>query len=389
MRATTIHAARDIRLTDVDDAVHRQPHRRRSSRWRPAASAAPTCGPTAARTRSTPGRPIGHECVGVVEEVGVGGRRRSRRATSSSCRSATATTPAPHCRAGVTSACENQGFTVERPGGVLPGQPGRGHACSRPTAAGDDEACSRRCSRSPTCCPPAGTRPCPPAYAGRQRGRRRRRRRRPVRRPRRARCMGAEKVVAMSRHEPRQEIAKAFGATHVVAERGKEGEAAILEITEGVGADAVLECVGTDQSMQTAFAVARPGSPVGFVGVPHGVELPVRRMFQKNVGLFGGVAPVRAYLAELLHQGARRLDRPGPGLRLERPARRGRRRLRATWTSGARSRSCSARDTGPCRDPRHRLGARDRRRQRLPGAVPGPPRVAAGLVRGADPGAAG
>jgi threonine dehydrogenase-like Zn-dependent dehydrogenase len=104
----------------------------------------------------------------------------------------------------------------------------------------------------------------------------------------------------MSRHEPRQEIARAFGATHVVAERDQAGIEAVMELTGGVGADAVLECVGTDQAIQTAFGVARPGSTVGFVGVPHGVELPVRRMFQKNVGLAGGIAPVRAYLPELL-----------------------------------------------------------------------------------------
>jgi threonine dehydrogenase-like Zn-dependent dehydrogenase len=112
--------------------------------------------------------------------------------------------------------------------------------------------------------------------------------------------MGAERVVAMSRHEPRQEIARAFGATHVVAERGREGAAVIKDLTDGVGADAVLECVGTNDAMGQAFAVARPGSTVGFVGVPHGVDLPVGRMFAKNVGLAGGVAPVRRYLPELL-----------------------------------------------------------------------------------------
>ena len=115
-----------------------------------------------------------------------------------------------------------------------------------------------------------------------------------------ARQLGAERVIAMSRHESRQELARKFGATDIVAERGKEGGAIVKELTDGVGADAVLECVGTDQSMQTAFALARPGSMVGFVGVPHGVELPVRRMFQKNVGLAGGIAPVRRYLPELL-----------------------------------------------------------------------------------------
>jgi threonine dehydrogenase-like Zn-dependent dehydrogenase len=115
-----------------------------------------------------------------------------------------------------------------------------------------------------------------------------------------AKQLGAERVVAMSRHAPRQEIARAFGATHVVAERGEEGVAAIMELTDGVGADSVLECVGTDQSIKTAFDIARPGSTVGFVGVPHGVELPVRRMFQKNVGLAGGMAPTRRYMSELL-----------------------------------------------------------------------------------------
>jgi threonine dehydrogenase-like Zn-dependent dehydrogenase len=112
--------------------------------------------------------------------------------------------------------------------------------------------------------------------------------------------MGAETIIAMSRHEPRQELARRFGATHVVAERGKEGTAAVMELTGGVGADAVLECVGTDDAMRSAFAIARPGSMVGFVGVPHGVELPVRRMFQRNVGLAGGMAPTRRYVPELL-----------------------------------------------------------------------------------------
>jgi threonine dehydrogenase-like Zn-dependent dehydrogenase len=115
-----------------------------------------------------------------------------------------------------------------------------------------------------------------------------------------ASVMGAETIVAMSRHEPRQQIASAFGATHLVAERGKDGAERVAEITGGVGADAVLECVGTDDAMGTAFAVARPGSTVGFVGAPHGIELPVRRMFQRNVGLAGGMAPVRRYLPELL-----------------------------------------------------------------------------------------
>jgi len=111
--------------------------------------------------------------------------------------------------------------------------------------------------------------------------------------------MGAERVVAMSRHEARQQTARSFGATDVIAERGEAGEAAVLELTGGVGADAVLECVGTGQAMTTAISIARPGATVGYVGVPHGVELPVRRMFSRNVGVAGGVAPVRQYLPML------------------------------------------------------------------------------------------
>jgi threonine dehydrogenase-like Zn-dependent dehydrogenase len=111
--------------------------------------------------------------------------------------------------------------------------------------------------------------------------------------------MGAERVVAMSRHESRQRIARSFGATDVVAERGEAGEDAVRELTGGVGADAVLECVGTGQAMNTALAVARPGATVGYVGVPHGVELPVGAMFARNVGVAGGIAPVRQYLPAL------------------------------------------------------------------------------------------
>ncbi|MFP5335885.1 MAG: zinc-dependent alcohol dehydrogenase family protein [Actinomycetes bacterium] len=112
--------------------------------------------------------------------------------------------------------------------------------------------------------------------------------------------MGAERVVAMSRHAARQDVARAFGASDVVESRGEDGVAEVLELTGGTGADAVLECVGTGPAMEQAFGCARPGGQVGFVGVPHGVEVPVRQMFRTNVGLRGGVAPVRAYLPELL-----------------------------------------------------------------------------------------
>jgi alcohol dehydrogenase len=112
--------------------------------------------------------------------------------------------------------------------------------------------------------------------------------------------MGAERVIAMSRHEDRQRLAREFGATDIVAERGDEGVERVKELTRGVGADAVLECVGTHDSVVQALRSARPGGMVGWVGVPHVTDLPQEHMFWTNVGLRGGPAPVRAYLPDLL-----------------------------------------------------------------------------------------
>jgi threonine dehydrogenase-like Zn-dependent dehydrogenase len=114
--------------------------------------------------------------------------------------------------------------------------------------------------------------------------------------------LGARRVIAMSRHADRQAIAREFGATDIVAERGGDGVAAVLELTGGVGAGAVLECVGTDDSVVQALRSARPGGMVGWVGVPHVTDLPQEHMFWKNVGLRGGPAPVRAYLPDLLER---------------------------------------------------------------------------------------
>jgi threonine dehydrogenase-like Zn-dependent dehydrogenase len=115
-----------------------------------------------------------------------------------------------------------------------------------------------------------------------------------------AKRLGAERIVALSRHRDRQALAKEFGATDIVEQRGDEAVQAIMELTEGVGVDATLECVGTGQSFETAIAVARPGSMVGYVGIPHGVELPIGEMFPRNKGVRGGFAPARAYIPELL-----------------------------------------------------------------------------------------
>jgi len=115
-----------------------------------------------------------------------------------------------------------------------------------------------------------------------------------------AKRLGAERIIALSRHADRQALAAEFGATDFVAERGDEAVEKIKEMTDGVGVDATLECVGTGQSMQTAIDIARAGSMVGFVGVPHGVELPIGQMFFRTIGVRGGGAPVRVYLRELL-----------------------------------------------------------------------------------------
>ena len=132
--------------------------------------------------------------------------------------------------------------------------------------------------------------------------------------------LGASRIVAMSRHEDRQRLAREFGATDVVAERGDAGVARIKEMFDGVGPDCVLECVGTKESMDQALRSARPGGMVGFVGVPNGgPELPVRQMFDTNVGVNGGVAPVRGYVEELLPEVLSGAIDPGRVFDLELP----------------------------------------------------------------------
>jgi threonine dehydrogenase-like Zn-dependent dehydrogenase len=112
--------------------------------------------------------------------------------------------------------------------------------------------------------------------------------------------LGAERIIALSRNPARQALAREFGATDILAERGDAAAEALMAMTDGIGVDAALECVGTNQSMATAFAIARPGSVVGAIGAPHGVEVPIETVIFRNVGLRGGVAPVRRYLPELL-----------------------------------------------------------------------------------------
>jgi threonine dehydrogenase-like Zn-dependent dehydrogenase len=115
-----------------------------------------------------------------------------------------------------------------------------------------------------------------------------------------ARRMGAERIIAMSRHQSRQKLAREFGATDIVTERGDAGVGRIKELTKGVGADSVLECVGTRESMEQAIRATRPGGFVSYVGVPHGVELDGQWLFFSHVHLHGGPAPVRRYLPHLI-----------------------------------------------------------------------------------------
>jgi threonine dehydrogenase-like Zn-dependent dehydrogenase len=115
-----------------------------------------------------------------------------------------------------------------------------------------------------------------------------------------AKQMGAGRIIAMSRHASRQALAREFGATDIVTERGDEGVERIRQLTGGVGADSVLECVGTQESMMQAIRAARPGGHVGYVGVPHGVALEGRPLFYSMVHLHGGPAPVRRYLPALI-----------------------------------------------------------------------------------------
>ncbi len=249
-----------------------------------------------------PPGPIGHEFVGVVEDVGRDVTHLTRgdlviapfAFSDGSC---------PNCRNGITTSCVNGGFFP------MNGDGGQGEAVRVPLADGtlvpvpgsghSDEMMRSLLTLSDVMATGHHAAVCAEVEAGHTvavvgdgavglSG------------VLAAKRLGAERIIALSRHAERQALAKAFGATDIVAERGDEAVAAVKELTGGIGADATLECVGTGQAMQTALDVARAGSMVGFVGVPHGVKLSAGMMFLRNVGVRGGGAPVRVYLPELL-----------------------------------------------------------------------------------------
>ncbi len=247
--------------------------------------------------------PIGHEFMGVVEEVGAAATDLARgdlvvapfTYSDGTC---------PICRAGVTSQCLHgggfgnhgidggQGEAVRVPlaASTLVKVPGSGHSDEtlRSVLALSDVMCTGHHAAMSAGVKPGDTVAvvgdgavglCAVIAACR---------------------LGASRVIALSRNPARQALARAFGATDVVSERGEAGNAAVLELTGGLGVNAALECVGTGESMATAFAIARAGSTVGAVGAPHDVRVPIETVIFRNVGLRGGVAPARVYIPELL-----------------------------------------------------------------------------------------
>jgi threonine dehydrogenase-like Zn-dependent dehydrogenase len=246
--------------------------------------------------------PIGHEFVGVVEDVGAD-VTDVRKGDFVIAPFAYSDGTCPHCRHGITTACQTGGFfpmngdggqgeavRVPLADGTLVAVPGTGHSedmlaslltLSDVMATGHHAAvCAEVESGQTVAVVGDGAVGLSGVLA--------------------ARRLGAGRIIALSRHADRQALAREFGATDIVEQRGDEATAAVMELTDGIGVDATLECVGTGLSMETALSVARPGSIVGYVGVPHGVELPVEQMFFRNKGVRGGPAPARAYIPELL-----------------------------------------------------------------------------------------
>jgi threonine dehydrogenase-like Zn-dependent dehydrogenase len=246
--------------------------------------------------------PIGHEFVGVVEDVG-SDVQRIRKGDFVIAPFAYSDGTCPHCLHGMTTACATGGFypmngdggqgeavRVPLADGSLVPVPGSGHSdamlaslltLSDVMATGHHAAVCARVEPGHTVAVVGDGAVGLSAVIA-------------------AKRLGADRIIALSRHADRQALAREFGATDIVEQRGGEATAAVMELTDGVGVDGTLECVGTGQAVETALSIARPGSMVGYVGVPHGVELPVAQLFFGNKGVLGGPAPARAYIPELL-----------------------------------------------------------------------------------------
>ncbi|MFE7779185.1 zinc-dependent alcohol dehydrogenase family protein [Streptomyces sp. NPDC057445] len=303
MRATVIHGPNDIRIEHVPDPVIERP-----TDAVVRVTHACVCGSDLWAYRGVaarqPGQRIGHEFLGVVDAVGaeVGGLRPGDRVlapfvwSDGTC---------DFCSEGLHTSCPRGGFWGE------PGSDGgQGEAVRVPHAdgtlvrlPGDVEEARLRAlltlsdvmSTGHHAALAAGVRPgatvavvgdgavglCGVLAARR---------------------LGAERIIALSRHADRTAVAYSFGATDAVRQRGEEAVAAVRDMTGGHGVHAVLEAVGTEEAMRTAISIARDGGAVGFVGVPHGgsAGVDIGQMFGRNVALRGGVAPARAYIPDLL-----------------------------------------------------------------------------------------
>jgi len=326
MRATMIHGPRDIRLEEVADPAVEYP----TDAVVPVVSAC-VCGsdlwPYRGVAPTKRPHPIGHEFVGVVEEVG-GDVRTVKPGDFVIAPFVISDNTCRNCRHGVHTSCENGGNwgTKTGPGSSVDG--GQGERVRVPLAdgtlvatpdqpdptlvpglltlsdvmcTGHHAAVSARVGAGSTVAVVGDGAVGLCAVLA-------------------ARRLGASRIIAMSRHADRQKVAGDFGATDIVSERGDDGIAAVKELLGGIGADAVLECVGTKESMDQALRSARPGGFVGYVGVPAGgPELPVGYMFGNNVNVAGGVAPARAYLPELLPDVLGGALDPGPVFDLELP----------------------------------------------------------------------
>jgi len=241
--------------------------------------------------------PMGHEYVGIVEEVGraVKSVRKGQFVVGSF---ATSDNTCPHCRHGYQSSCVNREFMtgaqapllrVSNADGTLVATPDVPDASLVPhLLAVSDVLGTGWFAADAACVRPGKTVVVVGDGAVGLLG------------VLSAKQMGAERIIAMSRHEKRTQLAREFGATDIVTERGDEGAARIKELTNGIGADSVLECVGTQESMWQAIQATRPGGHVSYVGVPHGVSLDGAPLFYSHVHLHGGPAPVRRYLPHLI-----------------------------------------------------------------------------------------
>jgi threonine dehydrogenase-like Zn-dependent dehydrogenase len=326
MRATLIYGPRDIRLEQVPD-----PRIERPTDALVKVVAACVCGsdlwPYRGVTHTSHPRPIGHEMVGLVEEVGadVGSVRPGDfvvapfAISDGTCRT---------CRNGIQTACEQVGWWGGQDADGLPTNGCQGEYARVPLADGtlvrtpeppdeklipalltlsDVMGTGHHAAHVARVGPGSTVAVVGDGAVG-------------LCAVLAAHRLGAERIIVFSRHADRQALARAFGATDLVRFRGEQGAAAVRELLGGTGADAVLECVGTKESMAQAIATVRPGGHIGYVGVPAGgPELPVEQLFYRNITVGGGAAPVRAYLPELLADVlAGRLD-PGPVFDLELP----------------------------------------------------------------------